>query len=50
MFKSFAPCTDCKSEINYIQIDNAKDIDFVGRPMNKIIEDSDIYSGTSRSL
>ena len=48
-FKNFVPFTDCKSEINNIEIDNAKDIDIV-MPMYTLIEYSDNYSETSGSL
>ena len=36
IFKSCAPLTDCKSEINNIQIDNTKDKDFVMSMFNLI--------------
>ena len=49
IFKSCAPFINCKSEINNIEIDNAKDIDIV-IPMYNLIEDSDNYSKTSGSL
>ena len=39
------PFTDCVSEINNTQIDNAKDIDVV-KPMYNLIEHSDSYSKT----
>ena len=48
-FKSCAPCTNCVSEINNTQIDNAKDIDIV-MPMYNLIEYSDNYSKTPGSL
>ena len=41
-FKDFAPFTDCISEINNTQIDNAKDIDVV-MPMYTLIEYVDDY-------
>ena len=41
-FKNFAPFTNCISEINNTQVDNAKDID--------IVQDIDNYSKTSGSL
>ena len=44
-----APFTNCISEINNTQIDNAKDIDIV-MPMYNFIEYSDNYSKTSGSL
>ena len=47
--KNCAPFTDCISEINNIQIDNAKDIDVL-MPMYNLIEYSNNYSKTSRSL
>ena len=37
IFKNCAPFTDCISEINNTEIDNAKDIDVV-MPMYKVIE------------
>ena len=43
------PLTDCISEINNTQIDNAKYIDIV-MPMYNLIEYSDNYSKTSGSL
>ena len=49
IFKNCAPFTDCISEINNTQIDNAKDIDLV-MPMYNLIEYSDNYSKTSESL
>ena len=45
VFKNFAPFTDCISEINNRQIDNAKDIDIVV-PMYNLIEYSNNYSKT----
>ena len=48
-FKNCAPFTNCISEINNTQIDNAKDIDIV-MPMYNLIEYSDNYSKTSGSL
>ena len=42
VFKNFAPFTDCISEINNTQTDNAKDIDIV-IPMYNLIEYSDNY-------
>ena len=41
IFKNCAPFTNCISEINNMQIDNAKDIDIV-MPMYNLIEYSDI--------
>ena len=48
-FKNCAPFTNCISEINNTQIDNAKDIDIV-MPMYNLIEYSDNYAKTSGSL
>ena len=47
--KNCAPFANCISEINNTQIDNAKDIDII-MPMYNLIECSDNYSKTSRSL
>ena len=49
VFKNCAPFTDCISEINNTQVDNAKDIDIV-MPMYNLLEYSDNYSKTSGSL
>ena len=49
VFKNCAPFTDCISEINNPQLDNAKDIDIV-MPMYNLIEYSDNYAKTSGSL
>ena len=49
IFKNCAPFTDCISETNNNQMDNAKDIDVV-MLMYKLIEYSDKYSKTSGSL
>ena len=49
IFKNCAPFTDCISEINNTQIDNAKDIDII-MPMDNLIEYSDNYSKTTGSL
>ena len=49
IFENCAPFTNCISEINNTQIDNAKDIDTV-TPMYNLIEYSDNYSKTSGSL
>ena len=43
IFKNCAPCTNCISEINNTQIDNAKDINIV-IPMYNLIEYSDNYA------
>ena len=48
-FKNCAPLTNCISEINNTEIDNAKDIDIV-MPMYNLIEYSDNYAKTSGSL
>ena len=48
-FKNCALFTNCISEINNTQIDNAKDIDTV-MPMYNLIEYSDKYSKTCGSL
>ena len=49
MFKNCAQFTNCISEINNMQIDNAKDIDIV-MPMCNLIEYSDNYAKTTGSL
>ena len=49
IFKNCAPFTNCISEINNTQIDNAKDIDIV-MPMYNLIEHSDNYAKTTGSL
>ena len=49
VFKNCAPFTNCISDINNTQIDNAKDIDIV-LPMYILIEYRDTYSKTSGSL
>ena len=46
IFKNCAPFTNCITEINNTDIDNAKDIDIV-MPMYNFIEHSDNYSKTS---
>ena len=48
-FKDCAPFINCISEINNIQVDNAKDIDNV-TPMYNLIEYSDNYVKTSGSF
>ena len=45
VFKNCAPFTNCISEINNTQVDNAKDIDIV-MPMYNLIEYSDNYAKT----
>ena len=49
IFKNCAPFTNCISEINNTQIDNAKDIDIV-LPMYNLIEYSDNYAKTTGNL
>ena len=49
IFKNYAPFTNCISEINNTQIDNAKDIDIV-MPMYNLTEYSDNYARTTGSL
>ena len=49
IFKNCAPITKCIKRINNTDIDNAQDIDIV-MPMYHLIECSDNYSKTSRSL
>ena len=49
IFKNCAPFINCKSDINNIEIDNAKDIDIV-MPMYNLMEYSDNYSKTSGRL
>ena len=49
IFKNYAPFTNCISEINNTQIDNAKDIDVV-MSMYNLIEYSDNYAKTSGIL
>ena len=49
VFKNCAPFTECISEIDNTQIDNAKDIDVV-MPMYNLIEYSVNISKTSASL
>ena len=49
IFKNCAPFTDCITEINNTQVDNAKDLDVV-MPMYNLIEYNDNYSKTSGSL
>ena len=48
-FKNCAAFTNCISEINNAQVDNAKDIDIV-MPMYNLIEYSDNYAKTTRTL
>ena len=49
ILKNCAPFTNCISEINNMQIDNAKDIDIV-MPMYNLIEYSNNYAKTTGSL
>ena len=49
IFTNCASFADCKSEINNVEIDNAKDIVIV-MPMYNLIEYSDNYLKTSGSL
>ena len=49
IFKTCAPFTNCISEINNTQIDNAEDIDIV-IPMYNLIENSDNYAKTTGTL
>ena len=49
IFTNCAPFTNCISEVNNIQIDNAKDIDIV-MSMYNLIEYSDNYTRTTGSL
>ena len=49
VFKSCAPFTNCISEINNTEIDNAKDIDVV-MPMYNLLEYSNNYSKTFGNL
>ena len=48
-FKNCAPFTNCISEINNIQVENAEDIEIV-MPMYNLIEYSDNYAKTTGSL
>ena len=49
IFKNCAPFTNCISEINNTQIDNAKDIDIV-MPIYNLVEYSDNYANTTGIL
>ena len=49
IFKNCPPSTDCITEINNTQVDDAQKIDIV-TPMYSLIEHSDAYSNTSGSL
>ena len=48
-FKNCVPFTDCISEINNTQVDNAKDLDVV-IPMYNLIEYSNDYTKTSGNV
>ena len=48
-FKNCAPFTDCKRNINKVEIDNCMDIDVI-MPMYNSIEYSENYEKTSGSL
>ena len=48
-FKNYAPFTNCISEINNTQVDNAKDIDIL-MPMPNLIEYSNNYAKNTGSL
>ena len=49
IFKNFAPFTNCITEINNTQVDDAEYID-IAVPMYDLIEYKDAYSKTSGSL
>ena len=49
IFKHCAPFINCKSELNNLEINNAKAIDIV-MPMYNLVEYFDNYSRTSGSL
>ena len=49
IFKNYAPFTNCISEINNTQIDNAKDIDVI-MPLYNLLEYSPAYAKTSGSF
>ena len=48
-FKNCAPFTNCITEINNTQVDNAKDVDIL-MPMYNLIECSDNYTKISETL
>ena len=48
-FKNYAASTNCRSELNNTQLNNAKDIDIV-MPMYNLVEYSDNYAKTSGDL
>ena len=49
IFKNCAPFTDCITEINNKQVDDAQETDII-MPMYNLIEYSDAYSKTSGNL
>ena len=49
IFKNCAPFTNCISEINNTQVDNAEDIDVI-MPLYNLLESSPAYEKTSGSL
>ena len=49
IFTNCAQFTDCITEINNTQVDDAQKVDLV-MPMHNLIEYSDAYSKTSRNL
>ena len=49
IFKNYSIFSNCISEVNNTQVDNAKDIDIV-MPMYILIEYSDNYAKTSRGF
>ena len=49
IFKNCAPFTNCISEVNNKQVDNAKDLDIVS-PLYNLLEYSPAYEKTSGSL
>ena len=49
IFKNCAPLTNCISEINNTQVDNAEDIDVI-MPLYNLLESSPSYEKTSGSL
>ena len=49
IFKNYAPFTDCITQINNTQLDDAQKIDIL-MPMYNLIKYSDAYSKTSGSF
>ena len=49
IFKNYAPFTDCITQINNTQLDDAQKIDIL-MPMYNLIKYSDTYSKTSGSF